>query len=226
MRLTLQTKQSVVPGVISFWWKTDQPFTWKPGQFLHYKLLHENPDERGVNRFFTIASAPHEGRVLLTTRFAPEQGSSFKKTLQSLREDAEIEASGPSGSFTLDDPNREYVFIAGGIGITPFRSILTHYHHQNIPLKVTLLYSNRNQDIVFKEELEQISQQNPNLKIHYIVEPQRIDEEVIKTYVPDLQKPIFYVSGPEPMVEGVSQLLRKLGVQDDHLKLDYFPGYA
>lgn len=225
MKLKLQSKVQEVPGVMSFWWEMETPITWKPGQFLRYKLLHDNPDGRGVNRFFTIASAPHEGKIRLTTRLAGESCSSFKKSLVNLPEGTEIEVTGPSGDFTIEDPNLEYVFIAGGIGITPFRSILTHHHHQKIPLKVTLLYSNRNQDIVFKEELEQISQQNPNLKIHYIIDPQRIDEEVIKTHVPNLQTPIFYVSGPEPMVEGISQMLRGLGVKDEHIKQDFFPGY-
>lgn len=224
MLLTLIEKRKEAEDVISFIFKPEIPFSWKPGQFLHYTLKHKNYDSRGPDRYFTIASAPYEQVVQITTRFAKD-GSSFKKALKSFKIKNTIEGVAPDGNFTLDDPNQKSVFIAGGIGITPFRSILLSFVRQNIPIKVTLLYANKTQDFVYKKELEDIAKQNPNLKIHYFVGPKRIDENAIKKTVANLRKKVFFVSGPEPMVENIDELLAKLGVSKNHIKNDFFPGY-
>ncbi len=223
MQLKLVSKKVEVPNVISFIFEGD--LTFKPGQFMRYHLEDPKPDERSFNRFFTIASAPHERHIQLTTRFVPDNGSSFKKDLRHLQIGERIEASGPSGEFVVEDPNLNYVFIAGGIGITPFRSIVKDLDHRGLPINITLLYANRNSEIIFKEELEEIAAKNPNFKIHYFIEPERIDEAAIRSVVADLSVPIFYVSGPEPMVEAFEKVLFEMGVLDEHIKRDYFPGY-
>lgn len=223
MQLTLIEKRKEAKDVISFVFKPEIPFSWIPGQFLHYTIKHEF-DNRGPDRYFTIASAPYEQVVQITTRFAKD-GSSFKKALKSFKIGDRIEGVAPDGNFTLDDPNQKSVFIAGGIGITPFRSILLSFVRQNIPIKVTLLYANKTQDFVYKKELEDIAKHNPNLKIHYFVDPKRIDESAIKKTVTNLRKKVFFVSGPEPMVESIDELLEKLGVPKNHIKNDFFPGY-
>ncbi len=224
MLLTLIEKKKEAEDTTSFVFKPEIPFSWKPGQFLHYTLKHKNPDNRGPDRYFTIASAPYEQVVQATTRFA-KAGSSFKKALRAFKIGDSIEGVAPDGNFTLDNPSQESVFIAGGIGITPFRSILLSFAHQKIPIKVTLLYANKTKDFVFKQELESIAKQNPNFKIHFIVDPKRIDENVIKKTVVNLKKPIFFVSGPEPMVEGIDELLKSLSIPKNHIKNDFFPGY-
>src|SRR5688572_7178717 len=136
MQLLLVDKKQVAPDTISFFFRPDMPLMWKPGQFLRYRLPQQNPDDRGENRFFSIASAPFEGHVQVTTKFAPEKSSTFKTELQKMEIGKSIEADGPKGSFSMDDPNRQYVFIAGGIGITPFRAILTDLHHNGQPVNV------------------------------------------------------------------------------------------
>ena len=93
-------------------------------------------------------------------------------------------------------------------------------------LHVTLLYANRDHNIPYKDEFEKFAQNNPSLGIHYIISPERIDENLIKKLVPDLSKPIFYVSGPESMVESLGNTLEKIGIAKDHIKQDYFPGYT
>ncbi len=228
MRLTLTSRKLEVPGVETFAFTPSEPFAWKAGQFLHYVLHHEPTYERGSDRWFTIAAAPSEGVVKITTRFTAEKGSSFKKALAGLKVGDAMEVSDLDGDFTIEDPTgsaQEYVFIAGGIGITPFRAILKEFDHNKMQAAVTLLYANRDQDIVFKDEFESFARNSPKLKIHYVIAPERIDVAKIGEFVRDPQKPLFYISGPEPMVESLGNALKEAGVPADHLKQDWFPGY-
>lgn len=225
MVLKLLEKKQETKDVVTFIFESSETVSWQPGQFLHYVLHHEPTDDRGSDRWFTNSAAPFENLIRITTRHADEKSSSFKEKLFSLEVGKTIEASSVEGDFTLDDSAKSYVFIAGGIGITPFRSILKQLDHDKKPINVTLLYSNRNQDIVFKEELEAIAAANPGFKIHYVFSPEHIDESKIKEFVSDLKTPLFYVSGPEPMVDAMNDMLKKMGVPEDHIKGDWFPGY-
>lgn len=226
MKLTLIRKKEEASNVESFIFNSAEPVEWKAGQFLHCILEHEPMDNRGEERWFTIASAPFEKELMITTRIAKEKGSSFKAALNALQIGETIEMPEIDGDFIVEDPTQTYVFIAGGIGITPFHSILKEADHAGVKLNATLLYGNRDDGIAYKEELEGFARSNPNLVIHHVIAPQMIDENLIKKIVPDLQKPIFYVSGPEPMVESLGDVLKAMGVPMDHLKQDYFPGYA
>jgi len=225
MRLTLIERKPEAAGVESLIFQPQEPLTWKAGQFLHYVLHHRPTDERGSDRWFTVSAAPSEGHVMITTRWTDEKGSSFKEALKALKVGEQIEVSDVDGDFIVEDPTQEFVFIAGGIGVTPFRAILKQADHDGQQLRVTLLYGNRDADIPYRAELEALAQKNPNLKINYILAPERIDETSIKKFVPDLSKPIFYVSGPEPMVESLGTTLKEMGVPEAHIKQDYFPGY-
>lgn len=225
MKLKLLEKKQETQDVTSFIFEPKEALSWQPGQFLHYVLHHEPTDDRGSDRWFTISAAPFEGHVMVTTRLTDDKQSSFKTKLKNLAIGKSVEISFLEGDFTLDDTSKEHVFIAGGIGITPFRSILKQLDHDREPINVTLLYANRDQSIVFKDEFEDIALRNPNFHIHYIFSPDHIDEEKIRQLVPDLQKPIFYVSGPEPMVEALGTTLKDMGITEDHIKQDWFPGY-
>ena len=225
MKLELTARKPESPDVESFIFKPQAPFTWKAGQYLHYVLHHEPTDERGSDRWFSIASAPFEKNVMLTSRFTKERPSSFKKTLAALKVGDVVEVTDVDGDFIVDDPAQEYIFIAGGIGITPFRSILKEADHAGTRFRVKLLYANRDANVAFKDELEALAKRNPDLAIHYLTAPQRIDADAVRKLVPDLKKPYFYVSGPEPMVESLGKMLQELGVQKDHIKQDWFPGY-
>lgn len=225
MKLTLISKKTEAQGVESFIFKPSEPLMWKAGQYLHYRLPHEPADDRGVERWFTAASAPFEKNVMLTTRLATEKSSSFKSALNALALGESIESDYVDGDFTVDDATQEYVFIAGGIGITPFYSILKEADHAGTKLNVTLLYANRDANVVFKDELDTWARNNPSLVIHYVTSPARIDENAIAAFVPDIQKPMFYISGPEPMVKSLGTMLEGMGVPSNHLKLDDFPGY-
>lgn len=225
MKLILKDKKQEATDTYSFIFEIPKNFNWKAGQFLRYHLEAPNPDERGNDRFFTIAAALFEKVAMITTRFATGDGSSFKKNLFNMKVGEGIEAMGPMGKFIIDDPDKKNIFIAGGIGVTPYRAMLLDLDHQDQQINVDLLYSNRTPEFVFKDELESLQSKHQNFQIHYFVSPQRIDEKVITEKVPDLQKPIFFVSGPEPMVQATVGILQKLQVPDDHIKRDYFPGY-
>lgn len=226
MKLTLTDKKPSGADTYSFYFKPEQPLTWKAGQYLRYHIEDTHADNRSENRFFSIASAPGEGQIMLTTKFVPGDGSTFKKNLQTLQIGDSIAATGPGGVFTVDDLNQQYVFIAGGIGITPFRSILLDLHQRHLPINVLLLYANRTDDVIFKEELEEIKASHPEFVINFFLGDNRIDESAIRKNVPDLNKPNFYISGPEPMVQNFEKILAQMGVSSERIKRDYFPGYT
>ena len=225
MTLTLIGRHNEAGDAASFIFRADEPgFTWRAGQFLHYTLPQANPDGRGIERWFTIASAPFEGQVMLTTRLVEER-STFKAALDALAVGATIEADGLEGDFIVEDPKAKFVFIAGGIGITPYRAILLDLDRSGAAIDATLLYANRDNNIVFRDDLEALAGKHKDFRVNYYIGPERIDEAAIRRAVPDLAAPIFYVSGPEPMVEAFERMMRDMGIPDARLKRDYFPGY-
>jgi ferredoxin-NADP reductase len=224
MKFMLSATKQEANDTFSFVFAPEQPLQWKAGQLLRYVLNHPNPDDRGVERYFSIASAPHEKHVILTTRFAPKS-SSFKKALKNLRPGDAIEAHDLEGDFVVEDSKKTFVFIAGGIGITPFRAILLDLDYNKKPLNVQLLYANRDHDFPYRKELDALRGRHPEFRIDYVVSPDRIDEKSIPQLVRDIQKPMLYVSGPEPMVESMDETLKKIGVPEERIKNDFFPGY-
>jgi ferredoxin-NADP reductase len=224
MKVTLIDKRTETVDAITFIFKPERTVTWQAGQYIEYTLPHPDVDDRGIKRWFTISRAPYEQNLSITTRFAPKS-STFKTALRQLEIGQTVEAGQPEGDFVLTDPMADYVFIAGGIGITPFRSILQQANYDGQKLKVELLYGNRDDaTTVFKTELETLAKSNPNLVVRYINEPQRIDAATIKA-IADYHAKSFYVSGPEPMVEAFEKLLSDLGIPEEQQHRDYFPGY-
>jgi ferredoxin-NADP reductase len=224
MKLKLVRKEKVVGDVTSFIFEPELQLEWEPGQYMHYLLPHENEDDRGRERWFTNSAAPFEGHVMISTRIIDES-SSFKKALDALKPGDEIEADGPEGDFTVEDENRNYIFVAGGIGITPFRSILYDAYNKGTNLNVKLLYATRNYDIPFKDELEQFAANDPNMSIEYVVDPNIINKEILKARIDEVDNPFVYVSGPEPMVKSIAEQLSELGLSKENIKTDDFPGY-
>jgi len=227
MILTLFNKVSRTTDVTSFYFKSQVPLKWEAGQFIRFTLSHDNPDDRGTSRFFTISSAPFEENIMITTKFAGDTSSTFKIALFKMKIGQEISATIPQGEFTVKDFGKSYVFIAGGIGITPFRSILLDldFNKQLGNIEIYLLYSNRSSDIVFKEELDNLVFKNPFLKVRYIISPEVCNIELIKNTIPDFQGKLYYISGPINMVRSLEDALSNAGIEDSTIKKDYFPGY-
>jgi ferredoxin-NADP reductase/nitrite reductase/ring-hydroxylating ferredoxin subunit len=222
--LVLAETRPETPDVTSFLFTSEAPLHWQAGQFLRYRLPHPDPDGRGTTRYFTIASAPHEGHVMLTTRFAEERGSTFKRALRALSVGARVEVDEPAGDFTLD-ADAPQVLIAGGIGITPFRAMLLDLDHRERPVNATLVYAHRPSDVVYGKEIDGLRRRHPRLVVRHVVSPARITEEVIRSVAPDPARLTFYGSGPEPLVKALEGILSGMGVPDAHVKRDYFPGY-
>lgn len=225
MKLKFTDRKKEAGDAVSHIFEPVEPMSWTAGQFLIYFLPHEKEDVRGKQRFFTISSAPFENHVMLTTRIFAQNVSTFKQTLEKLKPGDLVDVKGPDGDFTLTEPDKDYVFIAGGIGITPFRSILKQLGHEGKNFNVELLYANKTDEFVFKEELEKIAGEHPSFKIKYIISPQHVDEDYIKQNVQDYKNKTFYVSGPEAMVESLFEMLKGMGIAEENIKTDYFPGY-
>lgn len=226
MRTRLILKQQLFEDVYSFWWEADQEVDWVAGQYLRYILKHQDFDDRGESRFFSIASAPFEKNILLTTRIDLEKSSSFKKELAKLASGAEVEAMGPFGKFLIPETDRPVCMIAGGIGITPFRAILLDSARRGQNSRMTLLYFNRDENFIFKEELDRLESQNPNLKIEYLVGQYEAKEFDFSRYVENWQSPIYMISGPEPMVQAYDERLMSLGIPREQVMNDFFPNYT
>lgn len=210
---------------VSFIFKPKRKFSWRAGQYLFYTIPNNNPDNRGVTRYFTISSAPSEEHITITTRIF-EKPSTFKNSLMKLRTGDEIEASGPDGDFIIENQKRNFVFIAGGIGITPFRSILLDLAHKNLKPNMQLLYANHDENIVFKEELELITKRNSNLKINYFISSTRIDKKTFSTIPYSLDAIRYYISGPTNFVRAIRDIVKSQSISKENIKTDFFSGYG
>ncbi|MBI3734801.1 MAG: FAD-dependent oxidoreductase [Chloroflexi bacterium] len=236
MRVYLKERRTETPDVISFTFDLrGQPFAYKPGQYVYYELDElAFPDERGKRRHFSLSSSPtEEGQVMFTTKM---RGSGFKETLRHAPIGYELTMETPRGSFVVPEGDaRRHVFIAGGIGITPYRSILRHAADSGAPVDAFLFYFNRSaSDIAFRAELEQWAAQMPAFRlVHVLSGPEagwsgeigRLDEALLRKYLPDLAGSLFWISGPPPMVKTYMELLAQIGVPEDSLRRDSFTGY-
>jgi ferredoxin-NADP reductase len=223
MKLKLTDKRPEIKGVKTFIFEPQEPISWQPGQYLHYVLDHPDPDDRGTERWFTIASAPFEKHIQITTRFDGERESSFKQALDAMKPGDEIEADGPKGSFTLQEGEHHHVFIAGGIGITPYRSMLVQLAHDGKATAIDLMYANRDDNFVFGAELKELQASNPAFHILEFID-KRIEEPDLEKYLTD-KTAVFYLSGPRSMVESYEQLFADRGIDKTAVMTDYFPGY-
>jgi ferredoxin-NADP reductase len=222
--LKLLSKENKTNDIKTFTFNAHENFTWEAGQYLIYSLPHENQDLRGKMRFFSISSSPFERNPKITTRIDNTKGSTFKKTLNSLKIGDTIEAKGPDGDFVYKEKGKKHIFIAGGIGITPFISIIRQLNYEGKKINVTLFFANRDNNIPFKEELEEIASNHKELKIIYFVSPERIDKDSIQKEIPKKDY-LFYISGPDPMVDAIDLLLKELKVNKENIIYDYFSGY-
>jgi ferredoxin-NADP reductase len=208
-------------SVTSFIFQPERPIVWKAGQYMDFEIPHPSPDERGTHHWFTISSAPFEKHIMITTRLS-ENGSSFKKALSGLRPGDIIYSGLPRGDFTIEDLTPHYIFIAGGIGITPFRSMLVQLEHENKPTRVDLLYLSSNEDYVFEEEFTALEQKNKDFKLHKYT-ARKLDSQDLGAYY-KASDAVFYISGPRGMVESYQTILES-EISPERIKTDYFPGY-
>lgn len=191
--------------------------TWLAGQYQTYVLAQAGGSEDENKRFFTIASAPSEREIHISTRVTD---SKFKQALNALQPGDTIETRNLEGDFTWED-DAPAVLVAGGIGVTPYRSMLLERHALGKPLNCTLVHYNREDAVPFRGEFEKLAAEHPELNLLYII-GQPITADGILQAAPQAATQVTYLSGPEPMVDAVGDELMKRGVT---LKQDWFPGY-
>lgn len=222
---TLTKKIRHSPAIADFIFQPDSSFSYKPGQYMEWTLPHASADARGDRRYFTLASSPTEPALRLGVKFY-KGSSSYKKALWRLDSDDVVVASGLGGDFVMpDDSERKLAFIAGGIGVTPYRSMLKYLLDRGEKRDIAMLYAaNSEQEIVYKDVLE-AARHDLAANIEYCI-GQRITPELIRRQIPDYKERLFYVSGSHDMVTAMKQALRELGVKRRHIKTDFFTGYS
>jgi len=233
--LELKEKIPIAADVYDFLFKPNHKLVFKPGQYMEWTLGHDAQDARGMRRYFTIASSPAEEYIRMGVKFYP-QSSSFKQSMMLLKPGDKIVASQLAGDFVLPkNKSVKLVFIAGGIGITPFRSMIKYLLDMDERRDIILLYSNfKPDDIIYKDIFDQAGKRLGIKTVYTITDkpcPKDwagencfIDEAMIKKAVPDYKERTFYLSGSHNMVVAFSEILPKMGVKKSRIKSDFFPG--
>jgi ferredoxin-NADP reductase len=236
--MTLVDRQRVARDTMAFWFDASGTrFEFRAGQ--HADFVFTQPcmgSESDNSRTFSLASSPRDqGPVMIAMRM---RKTDFKNALMAAALGTKFVVSRSSGSFTLHkDITRAAVFLAGGIGITPIRSILQQAPQDRLPHKLYLFYSNHEaEDAAFLEEFENMGTQNPNFVListvtgHKTVawpyEKGYINREMLKRYLLGLQGPVYYIAGPSGMVTAMTDLLHSLAVSDDDIKTEEFGNYT
>jgi ferredoxin-NADP reductase len=231
MKLTFDHDKEEADDIRTFFFTPEKPLNYTAGQYIELTIDHKNPDNRGIKRWFTLSSSPEDEFLTITTKFNFEKFSSFKKALLRLKQGDELFFNGPMGDFVLPKIiQTPLIFVAGGIGITPFHSILTWLSQTAEERPIQLIYAVKNEDeILFQETFDKANQH-----VSIIVsEPSaawggergHISGELILGLADIKENSLVYVSGPEPMVESLEKELNAKGIKKSQLVLDFFPNY-
>jgi len=222
VKLTFKQKKEIAPNVWHFVFVPETPFSWKAGQHA----LFEIPLLSGKTgrKPFSISAAPSEGVVSFTTRIYPEHASPFKQALLKMKAGTRIKLRGAIGPLHISPTSRrKYAFLATGIGITPFRSILTELAHHHSDIKITFFYVGNKDNHFFKEEMGDVKNALPNVSIVYIYKPERITGQIIEdTLGNEIPETTFFLSGSYAMIKTYRRTLTGLGVKRRRIKSDPF----
>lgn len=231
----LKERFGVAEGTMAFVFDTSSApnFSFIAGQYIELgleKLLYT--DEKKNHREFSIASSPSDkGILMIATRLgSPERPiSAFKRSLTEIPLGTLAKVEGPHGSFTLhENPSKRAVLVAGGIGITPIRSIVKDAAERKLPHKITLIYSNRNsKSAAFLNDLKKWEKENKNFKLLAVMTDTEgyVDANYFRSHLDDLAETIFYVVGPPGFVQAMTKTLEDSGVSRDDMRFEEFTGY-
>ncbi len=228
LTLTLKEKLKLTPDIYDFIFTSKEKLTFKAGQYLEWTLSQKQVDSRGNRRYFTVASSPTEEGIRIGVKFPENESSSFKKEMLDMKIGKQIVASGLSGDFTLPKGiTKKLVFIAGGIGVTPYRSIIKYLVDTNEKRDIILLYSDKDEkQFVYKDIFNEAIKKFGIKTIYYETEKQgHINADFIKKEIPDFKERMFYISGSHGMVTGFENTLKESGIHEKQIKIDYFPGF-
>ena len=238
MLMPLKWKKQLSPDTLEFAFEPSiKDLKFLPGQYLEWTLPHKNIDSRGNRRYFSISSSPTEAEIRMTVKFYTPS-STYKKELASLNPGKTIIAASLSGDFVLPkDLKIPLVFIAGGVGIAPFRSMIAYIIDKNIQTDIILLYTNRTkEDILFKDIFDRAVQQGvrtvynltdlKSIPLDWQGTTGYITKESVQKQIPGYQDRTYYLSGPQLMVQNFERTLIDSGVKKNKIKTDFFPGYS
>lgn len=237
LSVRLKNREEVAERTIAFRFERLPGWTFKAGQSIDMTLIDPpESDSEGNTRAFSIASAPQEDTLMVATRM---RDTAFKRTLKGLPLGSTVKIEGPFGNLTLqNNAAKTAVLLAGGIGITPFRSIVFRAAREKLPHRIFLFFSNRRpEDAPFLEELQRLENDNANYKlIATMTEMQKsnrpwhgetgfINKEMLSKHLKAAASPSYYIAGPPGMVTGLRESFNKTGVDDDDIRTEEFSGY-
>ena len=219
-------RETVAEGTMAFHFERPPGFEYQAGQNALFSV-------NGDSRTFTIASAPHEPQLTIATRM---RDSAFKRALKDAPPDLEVQIDGPAGLMVLhDDLKRPAVFLAGGIGITPFLAMARDAAHRRLPHQIVLFYANRRpQDAPFLDELYSLEKRNPNYHLVATMsqppagwkgETGHVERAMLERHIADVRRPIFYFAGPPGMAMAMQFMLADLGIAEADMRSEEFYGY-
>lgn len=240
----LTERHEVAENTMAFQFEKPAGWTFKPGQFVDITLMKPpETDAEGNTRGFSISAAPHEPFIMVTTRL---RNTAFKRVLKNTPLQTEVKIEGPFGNLILhNNATRPAVLLAGGIGITPFRSIVVNAAKEKLPHRIFLFYSNRRpEDAAFLQELQALEQQNHNYELIAtmteaeksnhpwkgevgLINYQILDRHLKAVASPDWHSagPVYYIAGPPQMVRDLQTMLANAGVDGDNIRIEEFSGY-
>jgi ferredoxin-NADP reductase len=237
MKTTLLKSDTVAEGTMTFTLEKPEGFTYKAGQSIDLFLINPpETDAEGNKRAYSLSSAPDDPDLLIATRM---RDTAFKRVLKSLPPGTELRLEGPFGEMTLhEDTTRPAVFLAGGIGITPFYSMARNAATHQLPHRITLFYSNRRpEDAAFLTELQDLPTENTNFTFvgtmtdmehstkEWKGETGYITTEMLEKYVSLADHSVFYMAGPPSMVAAMRTMLNGVGISNDDIRTEEFTGY-
>jgi len=236
--LFINNISEIARDTYEFSFKKKQYINFEPGQYMEFTIKDPLPDNRGNRRYFTIASSPTEKDFLLGVKYY-SGASSFKLKLANLDDGDIVVASQLAGDFTMPkDPKKKLVFIAGGIAVTPFRSMIKYLIDTKEQRDIVLLYSNSTKDDIAYQNIFDQARRVIGLRTIYSLTEKgqfatradfvntQIDKNLILKQIPDFRERVFYISGPISMVHFFRDVLYEMGVPRSQIKTDFFPGFA
>ncbi len=233
-KLKLLARREVAKGTVVFVFEKPQGLTFTPGQYAGFTLIDPpEQDANGITRRFSLLSTPDDEHIMIATRI---QNSAFKRVINRLPIGSEIKFAGPTGNFTLhENTSIPAVFIAGGIGIVPFYSMIKQATRHHFSRDIYLFYGNQTRlDAAFLDDLIMLQQQNSHFKLiptlalpddGWTSEIGFITHTMIKKYITTLDKPIYYICGSPAMVTTLQETLVEMGIEEDKIHIEDFPGY-
>ena len=236
-KIKLKSRQEIAAGTMAFHFEKPERFAYKAGQFGDYTLISPSEtDTEGNTRGFSLASAPYEDYLMFATRM---RDTAFKRVLKAMEPGTELTLDAPYGSLTLhNNASIPAVFLTGGIGVTPVRSILLQAVHDKVPHRILVFDSNRRpEDAAFLDELMEPRKNNPNYTFvgtmtqmekssrEWHGETGLVTKAMLLKYIGDLTLPIYYIAGPPAMVTAMRKILSQSGVNDDNIRTEEFSGY-